>query len=87
MWIVEDDSYKLDLYVLCFASPALFLNRNNCYGRILTLVYTILMDLQQAKRSLVTTVYARIAVNALGRSATAPTWSLMSLPKHRHQEY
>lgn len=77
----------LDMYVLCFAAPALFLNKNHCYSRILTLMYTILMDLQQARRLLVTTVCVRTAANAWGRSVIAPTWSLMSLLKHLHREY
>jgi len=36
-------------------------------------MYTILMDLQQARRLLVTTVCVRTAANASGRSVIAPT--------------
>lgn len=76
-----------EIWKVHFPASVLSLNMKYCYGRILTLVYTILTDLQLAKRSLVATLCVWTATNALGLSATAPTWYLMSLPKLLHLEY
>ena len=70
-----------------FAALACSLKMKLCCGRILTLVYTILMDLPRAKRSLVVTVCVYTVTSALDLSAIAPIRSLMSLLKLPPLEY